>query len=373
MKKKSFADIVKDMDALQERKAAAKMPEWADAEGLEFPGALCLEQCSSSATAIFKASLLPEGARIADLTGGLGVDSWAFAARAEAVLHIERNPELSAAAGRNFQRLGTGNISTLCTEILPQTAEEWIESLRGFHPDWIYMDPARRDGCGRKVFLLEDCSPDVLTLIPLLRPICSRFMIKLSPMADISMLCEKLPCREIHIVSLAGEVKELLCIIDSAAQETTDIVVDDVAQGECLRFTAGEETAAGSRWSDADALSGSYLLEPAAALLKAGAFKLPCQRFGIGKLDVSTHLYTSAEPIPSPLFKTFRISEVLPLNKASMKDVGKRYPRAEVTARNIPMTSDELRVRTGCRTGSSTHIFGCTIRGARYLLVTEKI
>ena len=237
--KRSFADILQGLDSDRAQKVARKLPAWAAVDGLEIPSALSLEQCSSSATAAYKASLagqavstsgfaaaLPDPiepcpiSTILDLTGGLGVDSFAFSQVAERVVYFERNAELAAAAGRNFARLGAGNIEVRCEEVTPET--ELPEA------DLIYADPARRDAAGRKVFLLEDCTPDILTLLPLLLRKAPAVLVKLSPMADLAMLAERLgpALREIHVVECDGEVKELLCLLlrDNPSPEP-DIVV----------------------------------------------------------------------------------------------------------------------------------------------------
>ena len=427
--KRSFADIMAGLDTDRAQKVARKLPAWAAVDGLEIPSALALEQCSSSATAAYKANLavstsrsgqlppetsgcagplpsddgplpltMPRVARfpgavpasvppgtVLDLTGGLGVDSWALSQVAERVVYFERNEELAAAAGRNFQRLGAGNIEVRCETVTPQTALP--------EADLIYADPARRDAAGRKVFLLEDCTPDILTLLPMLLKKAPAVLLKLSPMADLAMLAERLgpALREIHVVECDGEVKEILCLLlrDNVSPEP-DILVARlfgqaaavVQQGESLRFRVSEERAAEPVYA-AGVQPGDVLLELCPALLKAGAFRLPCARWGLSKLAPSTHLYTGAyppeppaaiNPFPTlqtqspgagrsadadfaslehaawaPFFKAWRVVEVLPLGAAAFKTLRKSYPRADVTARNLPMGSAELQKRSASR------------------------
>ncbi len=411
--KRSFADILQGLDSDRAQKVARKLPAWAAVDGLEIPSALSLEQCSSSATAAYKASLagqavstsrsgqLPDPAEhgpintVLDLTGGLGVDSFAFSQVAERVVYFERNAELAAAAARNFTRLGAGNIEVRCEEVTPET--ELPEA------DLIYADPARRDAAGRKVFLLEDCTPDILTLLPMLLRKAPTVLLKLSPMADLAMLAERLgsALREIHVVELDGEVKEILCLLrhDTAPSEPEIIVVTLSGQAatapeDCLHFQLSEERAAEVRFT-AEVRPGDTLLEPCPALLKAGAFRLPCARWGLLKLAASTHLYllpganqplsAPGNPIlPSPgaktassapgnhLFKAHRVLEVRPLGAAAFKTLRKSYPRAEVTARNLPLGSAELQKRLGVAPGGDVHIFGCRLAdGSSVLIVTE--
>jgi len=374
--KKSFADILEGVADGQRRKVAAKLPEWAGVEGLEYPDALCLEQCSGTAAAIHKASFIPEGCRIADLTGGLGVDCWAFSRRASAVLHIERKAALQAAAAGNFTKLGAGNIISMNLEVVPDGGP-WLDALKEFHPDWIYADPARRDGLGKKVFLLEDCQPDILGLLPSLYGIAGTVMLKLSPMADISMLASRFGkhLREVHVVGVSGEVKELLCLLSAEEEEGWCTVVENVSDAASpFRFSPEEESSAEAVFRGMEGLEGLWLYEPTAPMMKAGAFKLPCARFGMQKLGHSVHLYVSGTQADGAagLFKEFRILEAVPFGKAAMKELGKKYPKAEVSAKGIPMTSEELRAKIGCRTGSDIHIFGCGTTAGRFLIAAVR-
>lgn len=370
--KPSFAQIIRQVEQKRSRRMADKLPGWATVEGLELPSDLCLEQCSSQATAIFKASLIGNPGSIADLTGGLGVDCWAFSKVAGKVLYFEQNPDLAKASSDNFKKLGALNIITSNAT----SDENLIGSLDKL--DWIYLDPARRDGAGRKVFLLEDCTPDVLTLLPSIWQKTDNLMLKLSPMADISMLASKLGCElsKVHIVSTEGETKELLCILHKGNTEPYSIDIDMLDTAASLSFCPDEEREARPVY-DAAPTSGLFLHEPCAALLKSGAFRLPCQKWGLRKLAPFTHLYVSDGELPKTagaFFKTFRIEEATPMGAAAFKAVAKAYPKADVTARNIPMTSEQLKAKLKCApSNDGTHIFGCTAGESRWLLACRKV
>lgn len=379
--KKSFADILSEVESGSRAKAAEKIPQWAGAE-LNYPTSLCLEQCSSAAAALHKAALMPAGGRVADLTGGLGVDSWAFSRRCAAVFYNERNEELRKAVQDNYSRLGVENVEfhSFSIELPEEERCDWMDCLREFKPDWIYVDPARRGAVGQKVFRPQDCQPDVIGLMPVLRSITPNILIKLSPMADLSILTEAFgPClKEIQIVGVGAEVKELLCIIGpEECSETMLRVVEckDEDAVESLAFTKSEEAAARCSLAlEADLLHG-WLCEPKAVLLKAGAFKLCCEKFALKKLDVSTHIYVSETPLAEDLpFKCFQILEVLPLDKASMRAAGREHPHADVTARNVPFSSDDLRRSLGIKPGPSdgVHIFACGTPEGRRLLITRR-
>ena len=340
----------------------------------------------------------PKNGKVADLTGGLGVDSWAFSEVAEEVLYNEMNPELAAAARHNFQALGATNIFIRNCEA---TADSLEEILGDFKPDVIFMDPARRDSVGKKVFLLEDCSPDVLKMLPQMFETSRFILLKISPMADITMVVERLDrtyesfldenhkggwngqwVREVHVVASCGECKELLILLDREWRNGYSLTCRE--DGGTLTFTS--EEIAGAKAVYPDSTFARIIFEPGKSLTKAGVFNAVCERFGLVKLARFTHLYTIGEPLSdseleqrtAPLKdfgKVFYVKEILPLNKATMKDVGKRYPHSEVSAKNIPMSSDELRVRLKVRSGDDAHIFGARIETPynedNYLIVTE--
>lgn len=366
-----YASEVEDFDlALNtlevRRKLRVKVPQWYAVPQLRFPFRLSGEQCSSAETARYKASValraLTREKTVADLTGGLGVDSWAFAQVASAVLYNEMRPELAAAASANFKALGLTNVRVSCAELRPGGLREILD---GFVPDVIFLDPARRAADGRKVFRLEDCEPDVLQLLPELIAAAPRVLLKLSPMADITLVCKQLGyVREVHVVAADGECKELLLLLERGYSGAFRLFV----------YENGAVLALDEEPVVASAPSGDLLFEPGKALLKAGAFDLPC-RYGLGKLSQHTHLYLASARVEAlqPFGKWFRILEVVPLDKRSIRDIGRRYPRASVTARNIPLTSDALRKKLGVADGGSVHIFGAKAASGNQLLVCESL
>lgn len=433
------------------RRLRKKLPEWVACTGLVYPSSLCAEQCSSSDTARYKASIvqrifneyvgtvasmvgdpcrttgsatkgtesvpdknspttrnqsvtelaevtIPSRGKVADLTGGLGVDSWAFSEVAKEVLYNEMNPALAAAARHNFKALGVTNIFIKNSEA---TSDSLKDIFGDFRPDVIFLDPARRDSAGKKVFLLEDCSPDVLKILPELFGISRFVLLKLSPMADITMAVERLDrtyeeylekasgkgwngqwVREVHVVASGGECKELLILLDGEWNEGYSLTCRE--DGKTLTFKPEEITKAKAGYPDST--FARIIFEPGKSLTKAGVSNAICERFGLVKLARFTHLYTISEPLSdseseqrtAPLKdfgKVFYVKEILPLNKSSMKDVGKRYPHSEVSAKNIPMSSDELRTRLKVKSGDDAHIFGVHIETPynedNYLIVTE--
>ena len=374
--KRSFADIIREEEEARSRKTAAKLPSWAAAGGLEFPTSLCLEQCSSEAAARHKAEVVSGAARLADLTGGIGVDSWAFASVCGKVLHNEMDGPLSAAAERNFERLGKRNVRCTRHMVAPGT-DDWLMELQHFKPDWVYADPARRDASGRKVFLLEDCSPDILAILPSLWEVTENILLKLSPMADIPMLVSRLGGRleSVEVVSLAGEVKELLCVLRRSHVGEPLIKVSEISDTKpfSLSFMKSDEDSHPASFASG-INPGDTLLEPSAALLKAGCFNLLCSLYGLRKLSRFTHLYSaSGNPGIPGAFKAFRVERTYPFGNAGFKAAGKDYPKAEITARNVPVSSDQLRSRLGCAAGGTAHIWACTACGEKMLIACSSI
>lgn len=418
------------------RKMKRKVPSWYRHPELVYPLKLSGEQCSSEATAMYKAALAERifradnrtcghdlgnccrKPRIADLTGGLGVDSWAFSSVADAVLYNEMNPDLAAAAEANFAALGCSGITVKSFMTVsshgktdgsrrdPETGtghtasrEMTPENIIGdFRPDIIFMDPARRSADGSKVFLLEHCSPDVLTLQEELFSLGRYIMLKVSPMADTDMLLKRLgdTVRQLHIMAAGGECKEMLILMDREFHGECTVTAANfhgygavTGPGACNGWAEMEFTLAGLRENDccgtgsSDLLrEGALLYEPGKALMKAGAFRILDRRFPLEKLGRFTHYYI-LDAEASGKFrdeledfgKFFVICEVLPLDKRSIKETGKKYPEAEVTARNIKMDTDTLRKKLGVSSGDSVHIFGlrCDLLPERkdLLLVTR--
>ena len=389
------------------RKLKGKVQEWYDNPELIFPLKLSAEQCSSSATGAFKAAYAQSifektrpaevetpdrKMRLADLTGGYGVDSWSFSKVADQILYCEMLSVLCDAARHNFAALRATNIQVENITISPSDSPHHTEHSEGsltqildsFNPDIIYLDPARRSDTGKKVFLIEECTPDVLTLKDELFSQSRNILLKLSPMADITMVCERLGrcCREVYVVAMGGECKELLIWMDREWSDEYTITAvelpshfdsiyhrehsESISQASetdakaTFCFTPSEEKAAQtSIATKEDITQANFLFEPGKALMKAGAFNTLCHRFGLKKLGRSTHYYIiGKEELVSGLGKTYQIISQGPLDKRSIKAAGAAYPKSEVTARNIPMDTDTLRKKLGITSGDDAHIFG---------------
>lgn len=400
----SFSEIIKGEERLARKKLEDKLPQWAECEGIELPASISLEQASSFLTARFKARLLkmilPSTGSIADLTGGYGSDSWAFSEVFDHVLYFEKNDTLCQLARKNFPLLferdsREANIVCTCTEVDKTT----VESL---DVDCIYADPARRSESGKKVFLIEDCLPDMLTLLPSIAKVSPYLLIKYSPMADIAMLRERLtiikdyPVRSIGVVGIGGEVKEVLVLLARSYSNTYQDSCSGVAEAVLPELFIADVKTGGFDIFPLDGmdrktillekptdLKGKVLLEPSAILLKSGYQNAICSAFGAQKIGQDCHLYIAqkAPDVSSKLtryVKSFEIVECCTLSKSALREIGRRYPKAEVTAKGLHIRSEELASMIGCRSGVDAdgrhyHIFGVGNGRHKAVIVTRSI
>lgn len=347
--------------------ARHKVPSWSQVDEVNYPPHLSLEQCSSEITARYKASLVG-GARLADLTGGMGVDCYFMAQQFEVADYIECQPLLCELAQHNFDVLGARHIN-----VHQASAIEYILNMPLV--DWIYLDPARRDKDGGKVVALSDCMPDVSQLEDLLLSKSRYTMVKLSPMLDLSVLQSSLKhIAEIHIVSVANECKEILVILTSSADSSNPqiICVDlwEQRPAEVFRFTRAEESVAVPEYTDT---VDTYLYEPSASILKAGAFRSVAARYGLTKLHRHSHLYTSNRCVAFP-GRTFEVESVSGFSKRDLAVLLKGVEKANLTVRNFPASAVELRKRLKLKDGGDVYLFATTMgEDCKVLIKTRKV
>lgn len=400
-----FSEMLRSMEAKERGKLEAKVPSWAGVE-IEVPRAVNFQQCSSEGTARYKAGLLPCGGRVADLTGGLGVDGWAFSLRSSRVWFNERDAVLLDAVRGNFGALGVDNVEFHEFDISPE-ASDWKESLAAFGPDAVYLDPARRDAAGRKVFLLEECSPDAVALMPFLLTVSPLVVVKVSPMADITMLRRRLEpyLAEIHVVGSGGECKELLCLCrrDGIARQPgspEDRAADAIPEpgredGVLIRLAEdgfvfvpeegpsefpggnhppvapqGAFSLTGSRGHGRPRFPESGPAETAAEVAAEGAMLLFVPSAAMTKSGLGPGICRMEyDEGLSHFGKFYEVLEELPFSSSAIKDLGRRYPKAEVTARGVPVSSEQLRARLKAAPGGPVHIFALGLSSLRLILV----
>ncbi|MBO7230535.1 MAG: SAM-dependent methyltransferase [Bacteroidaceae bacterium] len=345
------------------QQAREKLPAWAATEGIIYPPKISMEQCSSEHTAKYKASLL-SGGRFADLTGGFGIDFSYIARGFSEAFYVERNERLCYIARANFALLGLDH-----ARVMHGNSEELLAALPQL--DWLFVDPARRDGDGRKVVALSDCEPNVVELEDKLLSKASKVMIKCSPMLDISLACRQLSNVEaVHVVAVNNECKELLIVLGKANDDIPVHCVDIREKGTLsFSYTMGEEQQAECRLANEVA---GYLYEPCAALQKAGCYNSLSARFEMAKLHPNSQLYTADALVPDFPGRVFEVIEVLGFSKAEIKKI-QALQKANITVRNFPENVQLLRKRLKLADGGDNYIFATTLaKGEKVLVVCKK-
>lgn len=333
------------------RKVKAKLPLWHQTEGILFPPKLNIEQTSSEATAQYKASLMT-GKTLADGTGGFGIDSYYFAQQLDQVTHIELDAGVSAFAKANFDTLGTSNIQCIVADSITHFAENED------HYNTIFLDPGRRSDKKGKVFMLQDCLPNVPEHLDLLLTRCDRLWIKTAPLLDISAGWNVLKnVSQLHIVAVRNEVKELLWCMEATPTNTSlALTVINIVKEGTSKVTMSYDALL-----DAHASYGppsKYLYEPNAALMKSGAFNWVSEHFELFKLHENTHLYSSQACITFP-GRIFKIVSVLPYAKSMRKAL--KLTKANITTRNFPMSVADLRKKLKIKDGGNDYLFFTTV------------
>ena len=399
--------------------AKKKLPHWAaiydEGKDLHFPPRLSLEQCSSEATARYKAQELsivncpPSSARLStygaqelsiliDLTGGFGVDFSYLAPHFSRAVYVEQQAVLCDVARHNLPLLGISN-----AEVINATCEEQLSTLNSQLSIVncqlsivFFLDPARRNSAGNKVFCLEDCSPDITQLQDTLLNIGDAIMVKLSPMLDITQALRQLRCvTDVHVISVKGECKELLiimrkdkapdqpitfhCVNLETEEEEFDSPLTDspltplLERGEQLQNVLSAfsltDNAYSSPLSKRGAGGESFLFEPNASILKAGLQDVFGERYGLSKLHPNSNLFVGKEPIPRVPARQFRIVDVTDFSKANLKRFLKGISHANLTIRNFPATVQELRKRLKLKEGGSDYLFATTLSDGSHVLI----
>ena len=323
-----------------------KLPRWFNTPGIYFPPKLAIEQSSSEQTALYKSQIIP-AEQVIDLTGGMGVDSFYFAQKAKEVYHVEQQTVLSAIAEHNARMLGASNIQLIRDEAehyLKNSSQNW---------DLIYLDPSRRIA-SQKVFKLKDCEPNIVELQDGLLERSRYILVKTAPLLDIkSGLSELRKVREIHVLSLGNEMKELLWLIDAEFDGDEPLI-------KCVGISGQETKIFEFKLSEEKAFTlkkyspiQNYLYEPNAAWLKAGCFKLLAQAYQVEKLHQHTHLYTSETLKPEFPGRQFQV-----IKQWTYKEFIRQKPisQANVMSRNFPLSVAELKKKHHIKDGGMDYL-----------------
>ena len=341
------------------QKARTKLPSWAAIDGIVYPPHLSMEQCSSEATARYKASIAGKGALFVDLTAGFGVDMALISQGFQKAVHVERQPQLCAISSENFRLLGLNHIEVVCGD-----GVAYLHTMR--HADLLFIDPARRDVHGGRTYDISDCTPNVLEILDEMLEKADRVMIKLSPMLDWRKAVADLgKVNEVHIISVDNECKELLLILSKTKKPLRVFCVNN---DECFEVVEGISSQPRPLPQDM-----RYLYEPNASVMKAGCFDLIEQRFGVVQLERNSHLFVSDKEILGFPGRQFLIEKRTSMNKRELKATLADVDQANITVRNFPMSVAELRKRLKLKEGGDVYIFATTISDEGHqLLVCRK-
>lgn len=362
--------------------ARKKLPTWSAVEGIVYPPHLNMEQCSSEQTARYKQQLVErlltgehKGAAtdqadgdhkgtFIDLTGGFGVDFYFMSQGFKERIYVEQNAELCDLVKQNFALLNHP-----CAIHCLDTAT-FLSTLEG-QADVIYLDPARRNEHGGRTYGIEDCSPNVLELLPVLLKIAHFIVIKLSPMLDWRKAVNDLKhVAEVHIVSVGNECKELLLVLNHEQTERPLITcVNDESTFRVIPIV-------GSRNTQGVASSAmNYLYEPNASIMKAGCFAEVEQQYAaVRQLSANSHLFTSAVEIDDFPGRRFQILSISSMNKQELKSALQTIERANIAVRNFPLTVEQLRKKLKLKDGGDVYLFATTTSKSDHkLFICRKI
>lgn len=358
------------------QRTAQKLPSLAQHEDWWYPRRLSCEQCSGEWTARYKADIAaahtlwgpsPHGElHIVDLTGGFGADTYFLSRRFGRVDYVEQDEELCRIARHNFARYAPG-VQVHCAK-----AEDFVQAMPVC--DMVYIDPARRDRNGGKVFRIEDCTPDLRTLLPALHAKARVLLCKLSPMVDISTALRALQHPEtdwdIHVVAVENEVKEVLLMTACKAQPALTACNLSAHGMPAQRLQCDYPQALHTACPQYAVAVEAYLYEPNAALLKAGLYNEVAVRWHLAKLAPNTHLYTSdryCEDFPGRIWRV--------LNPDCSSRLLKTMPpqKTAVLTRNYPGTAEQLRRQLRLPQGEEVYLIGARVGAKPTLVRAERL
>jgi 16S rRNA G966 N2-methylase RsmD len=344
LQKHTDIDIKWAVQQIEGRKIAKyKLPFFYAHRNIHYPKKISLEQCSSELTAKYKASLVQENTFI-DLTGGFGIDTVFCAKNFKKAIYIEQNPDLVTIFTHNLAVLSIQNIEVYCTDAL-----SFLQQDTNVY-SWLYVDPARRNNLGNKVFLLSDCEPNIITHWNLITQKAKNILIKTSPLLDIKHVWQNLPVTATHIVAVKNEVKEVLYLIEQGKNISGNIRCVNITESECKTFTANlyDEQNIQIQY----AFPQKYLYEPNKAILKAGLFKAVAQQYSLYKIAPNSHLYTSQEYIGHFMGRIFEVKKVIPYHKKAFQEFNSTS--FNIIARNFSDTPEQIAKKLAVRTGGET-------------------
>ena len=353
LKKSPFPEVSMQelVQQIKGRKVAEKKFPFLNQENIIFPPNLNLEQASSQDTADFKKQFF-KGKKFIDLTCGFGIDAYFLSQNFEEITLIEQNTELLDIVKHNWEVLGRK------ANFINQKLEDFLKNNKEKF-DLIYLDPARRDNHNRKVFLLEDLSPNIIEIQEQLSDISTEILIKLSPLIDIQHLVSSLQnIYKIWIIAVKNEVKEVLVYLKKTENQPEIFCINLQSSEPEFHFNLDDEKNCQSEFSTPK----KYIYIPNNSVLKSGAFNLVSEKFGLKKLHQNTHIYTSEEKIehfPGRIFETEEIN-----SKAIKK--GEQF---NIITKNFPLKPEEIKKKYKIKDGGNQYLIAVKSLSGNHFLV----
>jgi hypothetical protein len=349
------AFILAQINGIQ--KAKNKLPAFYNTPNIVYPTKLSMEQCSSEKTSVFKSKLV-DGNHLIDLTGGFGVDSFYFSKQFKQVTYIEQNKDLFKIVKSNLEKLKANNI-----ELMNSTAEEFLATTNK-KADVVYIDPSRRNE-NQRVFKLDECTPNIIDLVPDIFKIADKILIKTAPLLDIKQSLKDLKfVSKVWVVSLENDCKEVLYLMENGNTKEPQVnTINLTKTDQEFHFNFLEENDANSSYSE----PLNYLYEPNASILKAGAFNSIAKKYELKKIAPNTHLYTSEEPIKNFPGRTFKIEKTLAYQPKDFKKLG--ITKANVTSRNFKDNPEQVKKKLKVKDGGNHYLFTTTDKSSKPILI----
>lgn len=375
--------------------ARTKLPSWYASGDVIFPPHISMEQCSSEQTADYKAEVLlgilsnpfavyhdAKKCHFIDFTGGFGVDFSYMAKPFGSATYIERQEHLCEIARHNLPLLGLDNAEVVCTDSVE--AMRNVSCLAKGKPLVVFMDPARRDTNGQRTYAISDCTPDVTSCIDDLLRQTEVVMIKLSPMLDWHSAVRELnnaaqshdAVREIHIVSVGNECKELLLVLSDkyssplslhCVNDVEKFVVHGINEEEMAVKNAADGVLQPDDDDDSEELQCSesvfeaqFLFVPNASVMKAGCFGLLERTFPVSQVSPNSHLFFADGMVKGFPGRAFRVRSVTTMNKKELRKALDGIAKANIATRNFPISPENLRRKLKLKDGGETYIFATT-------------
>lgn len=352
------------------RKTNHKIPELLEDQHFLFPRAISAEQCTHQVVAQFHATQFSNTDRVLDMTMGLGIDAYYIAQRASHVTTIELDPEIANVGKYNYGRLCAG------LNIVEGDSVEFLNNLSQDDSfDAIFIDPARRDNHGKRVYGLADCCPDVLTLLPTIERHAKCLYIKASPMLDVTQSVRELgsALSDVWAISVGNECKELFFNLDFEAEtNSVNLHALNYDGGQWHKFTTSlthKPTSASEKLPQ----PGMFLYEPNASIMKLGCHSDVQHHYGLSAIANSSHLYINTVPVNDFPGRHFVITQVIPFKSKEIKRFASQHQQINVATRNFRLSADQLKQRLNVQDGGNLYLFATTLAsGDQVLLLCKK-